>query len=60
MLLRLKAMPTEVMRPRVTPAPEHAAELQRRMSSLDYYPENGFHRDRSQDRLPPPKLRLVP
>jgi hypothetical protein len=60
MMLKLKTMSPAIMRPRVTPDPDHAAELQRRMKSLAYYPENGFHRDRSQDRLPPPRLRLVP
>ena len=60
MILRLKLTPPAVLRPRVTPDPDYAAALQRRMSELAYYPENGFHRDRSQDRLPPPKLRLMP
>ncbi len=61
MILRLREASTAaVMRPRVTPHPEQAAELQRRMESLSYYPENGFHRDRSQRRLPPPRLRLAP
>ena len=48
------------MRPRVTPDPHHAAELERRMNALEYSPENGFHRDRSQDRLRPRPLRLSP
>lgn len=39
------------IRPRVTPHPGHAAELQRRISSLCYQPQGGFHRDRSQHRL---------
>lgn len=60
MILKLKWSEPPVVRPRVTPDPNHAAELQRRIESLDYYPENGFHRDRSQRRLPPPRLRLVP
>ncbi|HEX7116789.1 MAG TPA: hypothetical protein VF193_16805 [Steroidobacter sp.] len=51
MILKLKDIPTHVVRPRVTPDPERAAELERRMSSLSYYPENGFHRDRRQPRL---------
>jgi hypothetical protein len=38
------------MRPRVTPDPDRAAELQRRMTALTYYPENGFHRDLRQRR----------
>lgn len=37
---------------RVTPDPKQAAELERRFNSLAYYPENGFHRDRLQDRKP--------
>lgn len=40
-----------IIRPRVTPRPDHATELQRRISSIHYQPENGFHRDRSQHRL---------
>ena len=60
MILRLKTPPTALMRPRVTPDPEHAAALERRMNALEYCPENGFHRDRSQDRLPPRPLRLAP
>jgi hypothetical protein len=59
MLRKLKLTAPPLVRPRVTPDPHHAAELQRRMRSLAYCPENGFHRDRSQDRLPPPRLRLV-
>jgi len=39
-----------MLRPRVTPDPARAAELERRMSALDYCPENGFHRDCRQDR----------
>ncbi|HEX2494034.1 MAG TPA: hypothetical protein VHK24_09685 [Steroidobacter sp.] len=61
MILKLnKTPPPQVVRPRVTPDPDYAAELQRRIESLAYYPENGFHRDRSQARLPPPRLRLSP
>lgn len=37
--------------PRVTPDPERAAELQRRIDALQYRPETGFHRDRLQSRL---------
>lgn len=40
-----------IVRPRVTPHPDHAAELQRRIGTVRYQPENGFHRDRSQHRL---------
>ena len=60
MILQLKLSPPTLLRPRVTPDPGDAAALQRRMSELAYYPENGFHRDRLQDRLPPPRLRLAP
>jgi hypothetical protein len=40
-----------IIRPRVTPHPDHAAALQRRIGSSRYQPENGFHRDHSQPRL---------
>ena len=50
MILAQIRQPAAVVRPRVTPDPDHAAELQRRMNALEYSPENGFHRDRSQDR----------
>jgi hypothetical protein len=50
MLFRLKDMQSSVVRPRVTPDPEAAAQLERRMSELAYNPENGFHRDRRQSR----------
>jgi hypothetical protein len=59
MLLKYKPAEMAVMRPRVTPDPAQAAELLRRMSSLSYSPENGFHRDRAQSRTAGPKLRLV-
>ncbi len=59
MLLRLKSSELSVMRPRVTPDPARAAELQRRISEMSYSPENGFHRDRAQHRTTVPKLRLV-
>lgn len=47
------------VRPRVTPDPERAAELQRRMEALQYRPETGFHRDRLQGKADRPALRLV-
>lgn len=47
------------VRPRVTPDPERAAELQRRMEALQYRPETGFHRDRLQGKADRPVLRLV-
>ena len=53
---KVNAMP---MRPRVTPDPERAAELQRRFESVQYRPETGFHRDRLQTKAGRPVLRLV-
>jgi hypothetical protein len=50
MLFRLKETQMPVVRPRVTPDPEAAAQLERRISELAYYPENGFHRDHRQGR----------
>lgn len=47
------------VRLRVTPDPERAAELQRRMEALQYRPETGFHRDRLQGKTERPILRLV-
>lgn len=38
-------------RPRITPDPGQAAALEEKMKALNYNPENGFHRDRSQDRV---------
>ena len=60
MLFRLRELPSSVVRPRVTPDPQHAAELQRRFSELAYSPENGFHRDQQQARHARPRLVLVP
>ena len=59
MLFRLRELPSSVVRPRVTPDPQHAAELQRRISELAYSPENGFHRDQRQVRHARPHLVLV-
>ena len=58
MLFRTKvdAMP---VRPRVTPDPDRAAELQRRIEALQYRPETGFHRDRLQGKGGRAVLRLV-
>lgn len=39
---------TRVIRPKVQPDPQHAAELERKFSELSYTPEHGFHRDRQQ------------
>lgn len=51
MLFELKPSRASVARPRVTPDPGQAAALERKIKSLSYHPENGFHRDRSQDRV---------
>jgi hypothetical protein len=50
MIFRMKATQSSVLHLRVTPDAGRAAELRKRMSSLDYCPENGFHRDQRQDR----------
>jgi hypothetical protein len=47
MIFRLRPAESSVVRPRVTPDPQRAAELQRRIESLRYQPESGFHRDRT-------------
>jgi hypothetical protein len=60
MLFRLRDMPSSIVRPRVTPDPERAAELEKRFSELAYNPENGFHRDQQQRRRAAPRLVLVP
>lgn len=51
-----EAMP---LRPRVTPDPERAAELLRRMEAIRYQPQTGFHRDRLQSKASRPGLYLV-
>ena len=60
MMFRLREVPMSVVRPRVTPDPQHAAELDRKFSELAYSPENGFHRDQRQVRHAKPRLTLVP
>ncbi len=60
MLFKLRAGESSIVRPRVTPDPQHAAELEKRLRELAYSPENGFHRDRTQDRRAAPRLTLVP
>ena len=60
MLFKLRDLSSSVVRPRVTPDPQHAAELEKRFSELSYSPENGFHRDQRQDRRVAPRLTLVP
>ena len=59
MIFKLKKAHEHLVRPRVTPDPDAAAALQRRMASLEYRPENGFHRDRMQDRVECQKLRRL-
>lgn len=59
MIFRSRQSETLPMRPRVTPDPERAAELQRRIDALQYRPETGFHRDRLQGKAGQPVLRLV-
>ena len=60
MMFRLREVPMSVVRPRVTPDPQHAAELDRKFSELAYSPENAFHRDQRQVRRAQPRLTLVP
>ena len=60
MLFRLRDLPSTIVRPRVTPDPQNAAELAKRFSELAYSPENGFHRDQRQHRRAAPRLVLVP
>ena len=60
MMFRLRDRPSSIVRPRVTPDPQHAAELAKRFSELAYSPENGFHRDQRQYRRAVPRLALVP
>jgi hypothetical protein len=59
MLFRSNQADSLPVRPRVTPDPERAAELQRRIEALQYRPETGFHRDRLQGKAGRPVLRLV-
>ena len=60
MLFRLRDAASSIVRPRVTPDPQHAAELEKRFTELAYCPENGFHRDQQQRRRVVPRLTLVP
>lgn len=59
MIFRPKQTDSLPVRPRVTPDPERAAELQRRMDALQYKPETSFHRDRLQGKAARVALRLV-
>jgi len=56
MLFKLKSVESTFARPRVTPDPDQAAQLERKFQALSYHPANGFHRDVQQSR----QLRLVP
>jgi hypothetical protein len=60
MMFKLREAPATIVRPRVTPDPNHAAELQRRISALAYVPQNGFHRDHHQRRHDRMEMRLGP
>lgn len=44
--------PFEAFRPKVTPDPRAAAELEKRMREVRYVPESAFHRDQVQKQLP--------
>lgn len=50
MMFKLKTAELPFVRPRVTPDPDQAAALQRKMEALSYTPVNGFHRDLRQCR----------
>jgi hypothetical protein len=52
MIFKLKSNESSFVRPRVTPDPDQAASLERKMNALSYYPVNGFHRDLRQCRQP--------
>lgn len=52
MMFKLKSSESTLMRPRVTPDPDQAASLERKMNALSYCPTNGFHRDSRQLRQP--------
>ena len=60
MLFKLRDLPSSIVRPRVTPDPHHAAELEKRLRELAYSPENGFHRDQQQHRRAAPRLGATP
>jgi len=59
MLFKWKLTEPSFVRPRVTPDPEQAALLERKMNALSYYPTNGFHRDQRQARQTPPMGRRL-
>lgn len=39
-----------VLRPRVVPDDVQASALRKKLAALNYTPQNGFHKDRKQDR----------
>jgi hypothetical protein len=43
----------EMIRPRISPDPRQAEALEKRLQSVSYVPELGFHRDRIQQRVQP-------
>ena len=59
MMFKLKSNESSVARPRVTPDPDQAASLERKMSALSYSPSNGFHRDLRQCRQPRAMSRMA-
>ena len=59
MIFKLKLNESSFARPRVTPDPDQAASLERKMNALNYCPTNGFHRDLRQTRQPRAMSRLA-
>lgn len=59
MIFKLKLSESSFVRTRVTPDPDQAALLERKMSALSYSPSNGFHRDLRQCRQPRAMSRLA-
>lgn len=59
MIFKLKSSESSFVRPRVTPDPDQAALLERKMNALSYSPTNGFHRDLRQVRHPRLLARLA-
>jgi hypothetical protein len=53
MILRWRRPPS-LSRVLLTPDEAHAEALRRKQESLQYTPENGFHRDRRQARVQQP------
>jgi hypothetical protein len=59
MIFKLKTTESSFVRPRVTPDPDQAEMLQRKMNALNYSPANGFHRDMRQCRQTPAMSRMA-